>query len=120
MSYLTMGPGGRIETDESTELGESGMEGIFGGLKKKLKKTFKPLGKAAKILNKFTPHKHVKRLKKLVEKVHKKGLEKVLHLPKPKLPGFGACRMCVVEVEGEEHPPISCSRAAEADMKVCP
>ena len=22
-------------------------------------------------------------------------------------PGFGACRMCVVEVEGEEHPPIS-------------
>ena len=31
----------------------------------------------------------------------------------PKLPGFGACRMCVVEVEGEQHPPISCSRAAE-------
>jgi NADPH-dependent glutamate synthase beta subunit-like oxidoreductase/formate hydrogenlyase subunit 6/NADH:ubiquinone oxidoreductase subunit I/ferredoxin len=36
----------------------------------------------------------------------------------PKLPGFGACRMCVVEVEGEEHPPISCSRAAEEGMKV--
>src|SRR5919109_5251979 len=36
----------------------------------------------------------------------------------PKLPGFGACRMCVVEVEGEEHPPISCSRAAERDMVV--
>ncbi|HEX9549993.1 MAG TPA: FAD-dependent oxidoreductase, partial [Candidatus Limnocylindrales bacterium] len=36
----------------------------------------------------------------------------------PKLPGFGACRMCVVEVEGEEHPPISCSRAAEDGMKV--
>jgi NADPH-dependent glutamate synthase beta subunit-like oxidoreductase/formate hydrogenlyase subunit 6/NADH:ubiquinone oxidoreductase subunit I/ferredoxin len=36
----------------------------------------------------------------------------------PKLPGFGACRMCVVEVEGEEHPPISCSRAAEAGMVV--
>lgn len=36
----------------------------------------------------------------------------------PKLPGFGACRMCVVEVEGEEHPPISCSRAAETGMKV--
>jgi formate dehydrogenase major subunit len=36
----------------------------------------------------------------------------------PKLPGFGACRMCVVDVEGEEHPPISCSRAAEAGMKV--
>ena len=26
--------------------------------------------------------------------------------------------MCVVEVEGEEHPPISCSRACEPDMKV--
>ena len=36
----------------------------------------------------------------------------------PKLPGFGACRMCVVEVEGEEHPPISCSRAAEPEMKI--
>ncbi len=36
----------------------------------------------------------------------------------PKLPGFGACRMCVVEVEGEEHPPISCSRAAEDEMVV--
>jgi formate dehydrogenase major subunit len=36
----------------------------------------------------------------------------------PKLPGFGACRMCVVEVEGEEHPPISCSRAAEPNMVV--
>ncbi|MCI0345789.1 MAG: FAD-dependent oxidoreductase [Chloroflexi bacterium] len=36
----------------------------------------------------------------------------------PKLPGFGACRMCVVEVEGEEHPPISCSRAAEPDMVI--
>ena len=36
----------------------------------------------------------------------------------PKLPGFGACRMCVVEVEGEDHPPISCSRAAEPEMVV--
>src|SRR5262245_38440090 len=36
----------------------------------------------------------------------------------PKLPGFGACRMCVVEVEGEEHPPISCSRSCEDGMKV--
>jgi NADPH-dependent glutamate synthase beta subunit-like oxidoreductase/formate hydrogenlyase subunit 6/NADH:ubiquinone oxidoreductase subunit I/ferredoxin len=36
----------------------------------------------------------------------------------PKLPGFGACRMCVVEVEGEEHPPISCSREAEPGMVV--
>ncbi len=36
----------------------------------------------------------------------------------PKLPGFGACRMCVVEVEGETQPPISCARAAEPGMKV--
>ena len=36
----------------------------------------------------------------------------------PKLPGFGACRMCVVEVEGEEHPPISCSRTCDDGMKV--
>ncbi|MBA2570836.1 MAG: FAD-dependent oxidoreductase [Chloroflexi bacterium] len=36
----------------------------------------------------------------------------------PKLPGFGACRMCVVEVDGEGQPPISCSRAAEAGMVV--
>src|SRR5215218_8100078 len=36
----------------------------------------------------------------------------------PKLPGFGACRMCVVEVEGEEHPPISCSRTCEDGMQV--
>ena len=36
----------------------------------------------------------------------------------PKLPGFGACRMCVVDVEGEGHPPISCARAAEAGMVV--
>src|SRR6187549_4119287 len=36
----------------------------------------------------------------------------------PKLPGFGACRMCVVDVEGEDQPPISCSRHAEPDMVV--
>ncbi len=36
----------------------------------------------------------------------------------PKLPGFGACRMCVVEVEGEDHPPISCSRTCDDGMKV--
>ena len=36
----------------------------------------------------------------------------------PKLPGFGACRMCVVELEGEEHPPISCARAAEQGQVV--
>jgi formate dehydrogenase major subunit len=36
----------------------------------------------------------------------------------PKLPGFGACRMCVVEIEGEDHPAISCARAAESGMVV--
>jgi NADPH-dependent glutamate synthase beta subunit-like oxidoreductase/formate hydrogenlyase subunit 6/NADH:ubiquinone oxidoreductase subunit I/ferredoxin len=36
----------------------------------------------------------------------------------PKLPGFGACRMCVVEIEGEEIPAISCHRAAEDGMVV--
>ena len=36
----------------------------------------------------------------------------------PKLPGFGACRMCVVEVDGEEHPTISCAREAAAGMVV--
>jgi formate dehydrogenase major subunit len=36
----------------------------------------------------------------------------------PKLPGFGACRMCVVEVDGEGEPPISCSREAEPEMVV--
>ncbi|HEX5451437.1 MAG TPA: FAD-dependent oxidoreductase, partial [Candidatus Limnocylindrales bacterium] len=36
----------------------------------------------------------------------------------PKLPGFGACRMCVVEVEGEDQPPISCHRSAETGMVV--
>ena len=34
------------------------------------------------------------------------------------LRAFGACRMCVVEVEGEEHPPISCSRTCEPEMVV--
>ena len=31
----------------------------------------------------------------------------------PKLPGFGACRMCVVDVEGCDQPSISCSAKAE-------
>jgi NADPH-dependent glutamate synthase beta subunit-like oxidoreductase/formate hydrogenlyase subunit 6/NADH:ubiquinone oxidoreductase subunit I/ferredoxin len=46
------------------------------------------------------------------------GIEVPTLCYEPKLPGFGACRMCVVEVEGEEHPPISCSRLAEPDMVV--
>jgi NADPH-dependent glutamate synthase beta subunit-like oxidoreductase/formate hydrogenlyase subunit 6/NADH:ubiquinone oxidoreductase subunit I/ferredoxin len=36
----------------------------------------------------------------------------------PKLPGFGACRMCVVEVEGDDHPAISCAREAVTGMVV--
>ncbi|MEY3494676.1 MAG: hypothetical protein RI921_36, partial [Chloroflexota bacterium] len=31
----------------------------------------------------------------------------------PKLPGFGACRMCVVDVDGCDSPQISCSAKAE-------
>jgi NADPH-dependent glutamate synthase beta subunit-like oxidoreductase/formate hydrogenlyase subunit 6/NADH:ubiquinone oxidoreductase subunit I/ferredoxin len=46
------------------------------------------------------------------------GIEVPTLCYEPKLPGFGACRMCVVEVEGEEQPPISCSRDAEAGMVV--
>jgi formate dehydrogenase major subunit len=46
------------------------------------------------------------------------GIEVPTLCYEPKLPGFGACRMCVVEVEGEETPPISCSREAEPGMKV--
>ncbi len=46
------------------------------------------------------------------------GIEVPTLCYEPKLPGFGACRMCVVEVEGESQPPISCSRAAEAGMVI--
>ena len=54
----------------------------------------------------------------ILEVCRANGIEIPTLCYEPRLPGFGACRMCVVEVEGEEHPPISCSRAAEADMKV--
>src|SRR4051794_37893530 len=54
----------------------------------------------------------------ILEVCRDNGIEIPTLCYEPKLPGFGACRMCVVEVEGEEHPPISCSRQAEADMKV--
>jgi NADPH-dependent glutamate synthase beta subunit-like oxidoreductase/formate hydrogenlyase subunit 6/NADH:ubiquinone oxidoreductase subunit I/ferredoxin len=54
----------------------------------------------------------------ILEVCRDNGIEIPTLCYEPKLPGFGACRMCVVEVEGEEHPPISCSRHAEADMKV--
>ena len=54
----------------------------------------------------------------ILEVCRDNGIEVPTLCYEPKLPGFGACRMCVVEVEGEEHPPISCSRAAEAGMVV--
>jgi formate dehydrogenase major subunit len=54
----------------------------------------------------------------ILEVCRDNGIEVPTLCYEPKLPGFGACRMCVVEVEGEEYPPISCSRAAEAGMKV--
>ncbi len=54
----------------------------------------------------------------ILEVCRDNGIEIPTLCYEPKLPGFGACRMCVVEVEGEEHPPISCSRACEDGMKV--
>jgi len=54
----------------------------------------------------------------ILEVCRDNGIEIPTLCYEPKLPGFGACRMCVVDVEGEEHPPISCSRHAEAGMKV--
>ncbi len=54
----------------------------------------------------------------ILEVCRDNGIEIPTLCYEPKLPGFGACRMCVVEVEGEEHPPISCSRTCETGMKV--
>ncbi|HZW01859.1 MAG TPA: FAD-dependent oxidoreductase [Candidatus Deferrimicrobium sp.] len=54
----------------------------------------------------------------ILEVCRDNGIEVPTLCYEPKLPGFGACRMCVVEVEGEETPPISCSREAEPEMKV--
>src|SRR5450755_3577488 len=54
----------------------------------------------------------------ILEVCRDNGIEIPTLCYEPKLPGFGACRMCVVEVEGEEHPPISCSRSAEPGMIV--
>src|SRR6187397_690299 len=54
----------------------------------------------------------------ILEVCRDNGIEIPTLCYEPKLPGFGACRMCVVEVEGEEHPPISCSRTCEPGMKV--
>ena len=46
----------------------------------------------------------------ILEVCRDNGIEIPTLCYEPKLPGFGACRMCVVEVEGEDNPPISCSR----------
>jgi formate dehydrogenase major subunit len=54
----------------------------------------------------------------ILEVCRDNGIEIPTLCYEPKLPGFGACRMCVVEVEGEEHPPISCSRMCEPEMKI--
>jgi NADPH-dependent glutamate synthase beta subunit-like oxidoreductase/formate hydrogenlyase subunit 6/NADH:ubiquinone oxidoreductase subunit I/ferredoxin len=54
----------------------------------------------------------------ILEVCRDNGIEIPTLCYEPKLPGFGACRMCVVDVEGEDHPPISCSRSAEAGMVV--
>jgi len=54
----------------------------------------------------------------ILEVCRDNGIEIPTLCYEPKLPGFGACRMCVVEVEGSEYPPISCSQQAEAAMVV--
>ena len=50
----------------------------------------------------------------ILEVCRDNGIEIPTLCYEPKLPGFGACRMCVVEVEGEDQPPISCSRVVRA------
>ncbi len=54
----------------------------------------------------------------ILEVCRDNGIEVPTLCYEPKLPGFGACRMCVVEVEGSEFPPISCSQRAEPAMVV--
>jgi formate dehydrogenase major subunit len=54
----------------------------------------------------------------ILEVCRDNGIEIPTLCYEPKLPGFGACRMCVVEVEGSEFPPISCSQRAEPAMVV--
>ena len=54
----------------------------------------------------------------ILEVCRDNGIEIPTLCYEPKLPGFGACRMCVVDVEGQEHPPISCSQRAEPEMVV--
>jgi NADPH-dependent glutamate synthase beta subunit-like oxidoreductase/formate hydrogenlyase subunit 6/NADH:ubiquinone oxidoreductase subunit I/ferredoxin len=54
----------------------------------------------------------------ILEVCRDNGIEIPTLCYEPKLPGFGACRMCVVDVEGSEYPPISCSQLAEREMVV--
>jgi NADPH-dependent glutamate synthase beta subunit-like oxidoreductase/formate hydrogenlyase subunit 6/NADH:ubiquinone oxidoreductase subunit I/ferredoxin len=54
----------------------------------------------------------------ILEVCRDNGIEIPTLCYEPKLPGFGACRMCVVDVEGSEYPPISCSQRAEPEMVV--
>ncbi len=54
----------------------------------------------------------------ILEVCRANGIEVPTLCYEPKLPGFGACRMCVVDVAGEDHPTISCARAAETGMVV--
>jgi NADPH-dependent glutamate synthase beta subunit-like oxidoreductase/formate hydrogenlyase subunit 6/NADH:ubiquinone oxidoreductase subunit I/ferredoxin len=54
----------------------------------------------------------------ILEVCRANGIEVPTLCYEPKLPGFGACRMCVVEVDGDDHPAISCGREAVAGMVV--
>ena len=54
----------------------------------------------------------------ILEVCRANGIEVPTLCYEPKLPGFGACRMCVVEVEGDDHPAISCGREAVTGMVV--
>ena len=54
----------------------------------------------------------------ILEVCRANGIEVPTLCYEPKLPAFGACRMCVVEIEGEETPAISCHRAAAPGMVV--
>jgi len=47
----------------------------------------------------------------ILEVCRANGIEVPTLCYEPKLPGFGACRMCVVEVEGEENPADLVARA---------
>ena len=49
----------------------------------------------------------------ILEVCRANGLEVPTLCYDPKLPGFGACRMCVVDVEGCDQPSISCSAKSE-------